>query len=90
MSIRRRAAKRDANEKAIRTALEAVGATIVAVSEQDAPDLVVGFRGVNTWLEVKTDKGELKPGQADWHQWWRGQVAVVRTAEEALKAIGAI
>lgn len=93
----RRAAKRDANEAAIVTALEAVGATVERLSAKDAPDLLVGYRGVNVLLEVKRPAGkrggtshrDLLPGQAAWHAGWRGAAPVVaRTVADALAAIG--
>jgi len=93
----RRAAKRDLNEQTIVTALERVGATVERMSGPDLPDLLVGYRGVNVLLEVKRPAGakggtshrDLLPGQAEWHAAWRGAApVVVRTAEEALAAIG--
>jgi hypothetical protein len=82
--------KRDANEQAIVEALRAVGATIVRISERNAPDLLVGFRGANVLLEIKAEKGLVRANQAAWRSCWQGQVAIVRSAEEALVAIGAI
>ena len=93
----RRAAKRDKNEAAICLALEAVGATVERLSGADLPDLLVGFRGVNTLMEVKQPAGkkggtshrDLLPGQAAWHATWRGAApVVVRTVAEAMAAIG--
>lgn len=93
----RRAAKRDENEAAIVEALEAVGATVERLSGASIPDLLVGYRGVTTLMEVKQPAGakggtshrDLLPGQAAWHAAWRGSpVAVVRTPAEALAAIG--
>ena len=76
----------DANHAAIRDGLEAVGASV----EPDGPlDLIVGFRGRNYLLEVKTAKGKLRPSQERFWAHWRGQKALVRTLEEALKEIGA-
>lgn len=90
MAVNRRAAKRDANEPAIKAALRKVGATVVSLSIEDVPDLLVGFRGENFLLEVKMPKGELSEGQATWHMKWNGYpVHVVRSEEEALQAIGA-
>lgn len=102
MSIHRRAARRDPNEAEIVKALEAVGATVLRLSMPDAPDLLVGFRGVDTLIEVKSPEGprggtrhskgqHLSDDQAKWHAAWRGRPpVVVRTVEEALAAIGAV
>lgn len=85
------ARKRDAAEKPIRKALEAVGADVTPVSGEGAPDLVVRFRGAckhcrrNAWgLEVKSRQGKRTEAQED-TQW-----PIVRTEDEALAAIGAI
>lgn len=40
------------------------------------------------WDKSRGDQGELSPEQVRWHANWRGQVAVVRTVEEALAAVG--
>ena len=82
------AKRRDANELPIVRALEAVGASVTRLNVLDAPDLLVGFRGVTYLLEVKTLKGKVTDGQFAWHADWKGgRVSVVRTVEEALDAI---
>jgi hypothetical protein len=103
MSIHRRAARRDANEPEIVAALKAVGATVQQLSGEDVPDLLVGFRGGDYLLEVKRPLGprgghaegikhvSLTPEQATWHAAWRGRPpVVVRSVDEALRAIGAV
>lgn len=53
------------------------------------PDLVVGFRGRTYLLEVKRAKGKLRASQVAFRDSWRGgPLVVVRTAAEALRAIG--
>jgi hypothetical protein len=54
------------------------------------PDILAGFRGVNYLLEIKTRRGKLRVNQVEWHDAWRGQVATVRTIDDALAVIGAI
>ncbi len=76
----------DANHREICKALEAVGAT---VNEKGPLDLLVGFRGHNYLLEVKTATGRLRASQTAFLASWRGQAVVVRSVEEALTAIGA-
>lgn len=93
----RRAAHVDRNQREIVEALRKVGATVQHLHAvgKGCPDLVAGFRGQNYFLEVKPawdrDKRlmELNEREEHWHLTWRGQVAVVRTPEEALLAIGA-
>lgn len=86
----RRAARVDKNQQAIVQALEAVGATVAYLHAvgSGVPDIAVGYRGVTYLLEIKSEKGRLSAVQKEWHYLWRGHVAVVRTPEEALDAIG--
>lgn len=89
MSIHRRNAKRDKNETAIIEALRAIpGVKVSQISGAGVPDLLVSRSGINYLLEVKTKTGKLTDTQVDWHNEWTGQVAIVRTVDDALKAIG--
>ena len=91
----RRAAKVDANQTEIVKALRQVGASVqsLAATGKGVPDLLVGFRGMNLLFEVK-DGGKVKsarkltPDQVEWHQGWRGHVAVVESVEQAIKVLG--
>ena len=91
----RRAAKVDANQTEIVKALRQVGASVqsLAATGKGVPDLLVGFRGKNLLLEVKDgDKvksaRKLTADQVEWHQGWRGHVAVVESVEQAIKILG--
>jgi len=94
----RRAPRTDANQSDIATVLRQAGCTVLDLSRVGGgcPDLCVG--GIDrrtgdrrTWLiEIKTAAGNLNPRQQEWHAEWRGQIAVVRTVDEALRVIGAI
>ena len=91
----RRAAKVDANQTEIVKALRQVGASVqsLAATGKGVPDLLVGFRGKNLLLEVKDgckvkSARKLTPDQVEWHQSWRGHVAVVESAEQAIKVLG--
>ena len=90
MSIHRTAVKRDGNEDDIVLCLEAAGATVTRISIKNVPDLLVGFRGRNYLLEVKMPKGKLSEGQQIFIDDWQGYVAIVRSIDDALRAIGAI
>lgn len=83
------ARKRDANEKAIRKALEAVGAHVTPLSGEGTPDLLVHFRGVWTPLEVKSKAGLLTTAQTNLLRQTFGGFVIVRSVDEALQAIGA-
>ena len=89
MKFRGYNAKRDANEGEIVKALRAIGATVFMHSGKDEPDLVVGFRGKNYLLEVKTDQGKLTKGQLEWHDNWKGQCCAVRTSAQAISIVTA-
>lgn len=88
----RYAAKVDQNQQLIVETLRQIGASVEPLHAvgRGVPDLLVGFRDRTYLLEVKTDQGELNADQRAWHGRWRGQVAIVRSADEALNAIGAI
>jgi len=75
----------DKNHAEIRSALEREGATVVS----DGPlDLLVGYRGANYLLEVKTPTGKLREKQETFIRRWKGQVHVVRSIAEALAVLG--
>ena len=80
-------ARRDANEPEIVEALEAVGASVLRL---DDVDLLIGYRGTNYLMEVKTPEGKLNKKQQKFFRSWQGQVNIVRTRIQALKLIGAI
>lgn len=88
--------RRDANEPLIIAALEAVGCRVQKLNDRDAPDLLVSVDNRNILLEVKLPAGakggtahsELSPGQFSWHRRWLGPVHVVRTVDDALRAVG--
>jgi hypothetical protein len=88
----RRAAKVDSNHREILEALREVGALVVSTAAvgMGFPDLCVGYRDKNYLLEVKGPKGELNPLQRALHGMWTGQMCVVRSVDDALRAIGAV
>ena len=89
--MHRRIAKVDANQTAITAALRQMGATVLHLHQlgQGAPDLAVGYQGVNLLIEIKDgskppSKRQLTPDEQEWHETWRGQVAVVESVEDAV------
>ena len=84
------AAKVDANQAEIVDALRQAGASVLVLSRvgQGCPDLAVGFRGKTFFMEIKTVRGALTPAEDEFMYKWRGHYAIVRTPEEALRAIG--
>lgn len=80
------AKRRDANEPEIVKALRDVGATVELL---DWCDLLVGYKGVNYLIEVKTEKGTLTDKQElDFPRWNGRKIKIARTVEAALKEIG--
>lgn len=93
MGSMRRRARVDSNQPRIVAALRQVGASVESLHRVGGgvPDILVGFRGENFLLEIKNPDGlnRIKPEQEAWHCAWRGlPVAVVRSVDEALAAIG--
>jgi len=78
----------DENQPTIVKALEDIGASVQSLGGKGVPDLLVGYMGENYLLEVKHSKKGLNDDQIDWHAAWRGQVDVVRTIGQALRAVG--
>lgn len=84
----RRAAKVDKSQAAIVKALRTAGCQVesLAAIGRGVPDLIV-HRAMKLWLlECKTGSGDLTPAQRAWHALW--PVHIVRTPEEALRAVG--
>ena len=90
---------RDRNEAPIVAALHAAGVFVRQLNGPDLPDLLVGLRGRWHLLEVKGELGprggssgrRLRKGQQEFHliaQQFNLPCAVVRTPEDALRAIG--
>ena len=82
----------DANQAEIVDDLRKVGASVGLLHEvgHGCPDILVGFRGANYLIEIKTEQGKLNHAQIHWQFAWQGQVGVAHTSEEALRIIGVI
>lgn len=88
-----RAYRVDANQKDIVAALREAGFSVQHLHKvgEGCPDIVVGNtvggKRYNVLLEIKEGDGKLTAQQVIWHHSWRGQVAIVKTPEEAIKAV---
>ena len=87
----RHAARIDANQEQIVSALRAMGATVRIVTQGNGlPDLLVGFRGVTILMEVKDGQKvpsarKLTPAEQKFFEEWRGGiVAIVNSVDEAI------
>ena len=77
----------DVNQTEIKEALEDAGCDVEHI--RTPVDLAVGVQGKTFLLEVKRPKGGRKtPAQIKFFEKWRGHVAIVKTPEEALAAVG--
>jgi Holliday junction resolvase len=83
------AKRTDSNQSRIVNALRDGGASVTTLHTvgNGCPDIVVGLRGVNYLIEIKTDTGKLNSNEIRWHKNWNGQVAIVRTIEEAIELV---
>ncbi len=89
MSLHRRAARRDANEKPIIEAMEKCGAQVEQMSKPC--DLAVSFAGRHYLIEVTNPENKYRkrdPKQVEILK--RMRIPEIRTAEEALRIIGAM
>jgi hypothetical protein len=87
----RRAAKVDANQEQVVSALRAAGASVQSLAPigKGCPDLLVAFRGAMYLIEVKQGKGKVNELQTKWHGDWKADVYVAYGPEDALQIIGA-
>ena len=93
-----RAAKIDANQEAVVTALRAAGATVQSLAGvgKGVPDLLVGYKGQTLLMEIKDgfkapSARLLTEDQLRWHHNWKGgALAVVDSPDGALRMIGVI
>lgn len=90
----RYAARIDANQTQIVSALRAAGATVQSLSAvgQGCPDLLVGYQGKNILMELKDGKKppserKLTSDQIVWHSEWKGVVFLVTSVNEALQLL---
>ncbi len=75
----------DLNQNEIVKALEKIGCTVYKIGRP--VDLVVG-RGAKNWLlDCKSKTGKKTPFQDKFFKEWKGQVRIVRSAEEAIRVI---
>lgn len=83
----RTAAKTDENQVRIVETLRKVGATVQVLSAvgKGCPDLLIGWRGKNLLIEVKSKRGKFTPEQVEWWAEWRGQKQVIRSCLEAIE-----
>ena len=78
--------RRDNNEPEI---VEALKEHDCSVERMDKPaDLLVGYKGENYIIEVKSEDGKLTPSQKSFKKRHKGQYSVVRSVDDALAVVG--
>ena len=87
MTLHRRNPKRDANERPIIDGLKQIGCTVEQLSKKGVPDLLVGYRGKNFLIEVKTKQGKLTEDQIERHASWMGEIHIAMTLDEAIRIV---
>lgn len=86
----RTAARRDANEEQVVSALESCGAFVKKINDGGAFDLLVWYRGTTLLIEVKDGKKppsarDLTPAEKKFHAVWPGSnLHIVLGPEDAL------
>ncbi len=80
------ARRRDFNEAAIVSALEAIGVTVLRLSGDGVPDLLCYSRGAWLPLEVKRPRGQLTRSQQQ--RQVQAPCPIVTSPEEALACFG--
>ena len=81
----------DENQKAILDDLKRLHINYFVASDVGAgfPDIVIGFRGINWFIEIKTETGKQTKSQIKFEKEWQGQYAICRSTEQVLEVIGA-
>jgi len=96
LSKHRRAARIDANQPEIVKALRKIPGVTVQL---DMDDILVGYKGVNYWYEIKDpkklfkndgtfNKGEIKPSQEKLIENWMGHYKIAWSLDMILENIG--
>ena len=82
----------DGNQAEIVEAARGLGASVACTHmvKDGFPDLVIGWRGHNLLVEVKSGIGRLTHDQIVWHEEWRGPRFVVSSAWEMVELLQAI
>lgn len=91
----RRAAKVDANQAQIVSALRAAGCSVLLLHRvgEGCPDTLVAYHGRMCLMEIKDGSKppsarKLTKAQEKFHAEWNGPIAVVKDIKEAYAAIG--
>ena len=85
-------AKVDKNQLEIVTALRKLGVSVqhLHIVGKGCPDLLLGHKGINYLIELKSDekKSKLTDDERKWIDAWGGQVAICYNLDQIMTAIG--
>ena len=81
----RRALKIDENQPEIIKALKAAGVQVEVIGKP--VDLLLCCRGETSLMEIKGHDGRFTKDQVEFIARWPGKVHIVKTIEEAIKAV---
>jgi hypothetical protein len=74
--------QKDANAEQLKTLAEQLGMTVEVM--QRPVDYLVGYKGLSIAVEIKTEKGKLRPSQVAFFDRFRGAAAIWRTANDVM------
>lgn len=79
----------DNNQKEIVGAFRKLGCSVQHLHRvgEGVPDLLVGFRGGNYLVEVKSTKGKITDEQLRWFANWSTKVYIIRTIDDAVDLV---
>lgn len=79
----------DRNQAEIVKTARELGASVADIHEvgRGVPDLVIGYKGVNLLVEVKSDSGRLTPTQERFISQWMGRVYIVKSSDDLKKLL---
>lgn len=87
------ARRTDRNQSEIVESLRQCGASVADLHTlgHGCPDILIGWHGRNLLAEIKSsDRGTLTESERAWHIAWRGQIAVIRSIDDALRLLGVV
>jgi len=82
--VRHYSAKADRNQPEIVKEFRKLGATVAHIHSVGGgvPDIIIGYKGKTTIIEIKDGTGALTPKEKDFADKWRGSLYICRDVEE--------
>lgn len=82
----RRAARKDRNHNAVRDVYAGCGWSVRDTHQvgKGFPDILVAKHGYTKGIEVKFGNEPLTPAEELFHEYWQGEITIIRSVEEAI------